>query len=317
MRHDRFFTCSIGETSNKHQLKQLANGAPAGGLSVIFDSNYRSRWKSKVLELLEHLRQPCVTNIEVQWQGQTDEGQEVFTSQAPKIIRSLFNGMRLTVYRFIHNCQQATLTAKINEQEFNTTIFSNKLTESEGRILHCLTARAIIDDYEKGFLHSDPIESELIKSQAKQDLIELSIKYSVVSSLTSFVAIEERDGNDLQPGVRLLDVMLEQDNDLLPYIGWDGERTNLEIVKEKLVNGKRALNSASVAASLELSEELEALCQKISYRAGGEEKSDLMFTLIDIYRSRCKLEDKARELERQMRRGRKEDFSSEKEDSAL
>ena len=305
MRQDRFFTCSIGDTSNKHQLKHLANQAPAGGLSVIFDSNYRSRWKSKVLQLLEHIRQPCVTNIDVQWEGKVDDQQEVFTSQAPKIIRSLFSGMRLTVYRFIQNCHQATLKAKINEQEFSTTIFRNKMTESRGTILHCLTARAIIQDYENGFLHPDQAESELIKTKYKQDLIDLSIKYSVVSSLTSFVAIEERDGQDLHPGVRLLDVMREQDKDLLPYIGWDGERSKLEILKEKLVNGKRELIGASVATSLRLAEELESISREVSYRAASEEKSEVILTLIDIYRSRCKLEDKAKDLERQMQRGTK------------
>lgn len=200
MRHDRFFTCSIGDTSNKHNLKQLANQANGGGLNTVFDSNYRSRWKSKILQILEHIHQPCVTNISIDWHGTIDAQQEKFTNQAPNIIRSLFSGMRLTVYRFIQNCHKATLTAMIDNQEFVTSVFSNKITESKGRILHCLTARAIIQDYENGLLHEDESENELIKKQYKQDLIELSIKHSVVSSFTSFVAIEERDGQEIQPG---------------------------------------------------------------------------------------------------------------------
>jgi poly [ADP-ribose] polymerase len=200
MRHDRLFTCSIGDTSNKHNLKQLANGANGGGLSTVFDSNYRSKWKIKVLHILEQIHQPCITNISIDWDGTVNSGQEKFLHQAPKIIRSLFNGMRLTVYRFIENCHKATLTAMINDQEFVTSVFSNKITETKGRILHCLTARAIIQDYENGLLHNDESENELIKNQNKQDLIELSTKYSVVSSFTSFVAIEERDGQALEPG---------------------------------------------------------------------------------------------------------------------
>ena len=88
------------------------------------------------------------------------------------------------VYRSIQHCHQATLAAKINEQEFHATIFMNKITESQGRVLHCLTARAIIQDYENGFLHPEQAESELIKTKYKQDLIDLSIKYSVVNSVT-------------------------------------------------------------------------------------------------------------------------------------
>lgn len=203
MRYDRVFACAIGDVANKHGLKQLARGTRGGGLLTIFDSNYRSRWKTKVSTLLEHIRQPCVTNISIEWHGSTDEEQK-FNTQAPKMIRSLFNGMQLNVYRFIQNCHKATLTATIDEQEFVTTVFSNPMTTNKGRILHCLTARAIIDDYENGLIHVNETENELFKIQRKQDLIDLSINYSVVSPYTSFVAIEERDlktqKQSLEPG---------------------------------------------------------------------------------------------------------------------
>jgi poly [ADP-ribose] polymerase len=144
------------------------------------------------LNILEHVQQPCVTSISIDWHGHLDEEQK-FNMQAPKMIRSLFNGMRLSVYRFIQNCHKATLTATIDGQEFVTTVFSSPMTTTNGRILHCLTARAIIDDYDNGILHVDESENELIKVQYKRDLIDLSIQHSVVSAYTSFVAIEERD----------------------------------------------------------------------------------------------------------------------------
>ena len=203
MRRDRLFTCSIGKVANKHGLKQLANGANAGGLTTIFDSNYRSKWKKKVLNILEQVRQPCVTSISINWHGHVNEEQR-FNMQSPKMIRSLFNGMRLTIYRFIENCHKATLTATIDGQEFVTTVFSSKMTTTRGCILHCLTTRSIIDDYENGLLDVDESENELIKLQYKRDLIDLSVKHSVVSAYTSFVAIEERhvkgDINSRQPG---------------------------------------------------------------------------------------------------------------------
>jgi hypothetical protein len=313
MRYDRLFTCSIGDISNKHNLKQLSNQANGGGLTTIFDSNYRSRWKTKVLQILEHIHQPCVTNISIDWHGTIDNQKEIFTNQAPKIIRSLFNGMRLTVYRFIQNCHKATLTARINNQEFITSVFSNKITETKGRILHCLTARAIIQDYENGLLDNDESENELIKKQYKQDLIDLSIKYSVVSSFTSFVAIEERDGEALEPGVRVLDVMLEHDIDLLPYIGWDGDRSQIDLIKEKLINAKRLFDSASISNKIQLTNEYENLCKNISYRSGGDAKYDLMLTIIDTYRTILKEKEKTRELEEKMRDGKMKNFSKDDE----
>ena len=192
MRRDRLFTCSIGNIANKHVLKQLANGAGGGGLTTMFDSNYRSKWKTKVLNILENVQQPCVTSLSIDWHGRVDENQK-FNMQAPKIIRSLFNGMRLTIYRFIQNCHKATLRAFIDDEEFVTTVFSSAMTKTKGRILHCLTARAIIDDYEDGLLEMDESENELIKVQCKRDLIDLSIQHSVISNYTSFVAIEERE----------------------------------------------------------------------------------------------------------------------------
>ncbi|CAF4227906.1 unnamed protein product [Rotaria sp. Silwood2] len=300
MRHDRLFTCSIGDSSNKHNLRQLSNGINGGGLITIFDSNYRSRWKTKVIQILEHIHQPCVTNISIDWHGTIDHQQEKFTNQAPKTIRSLFNGMHLTVYRFVQNCYKATLTATINNQEYVTNVFSNKITETKGRILHCLTARAIIQDYENGLLHNDECENTLIKKQYKQDLIELSIKYSVVSSFTSFVAIEERDGQEFEHGVRLLDVILENDIDLLPYIGWDGDKSQIDIIKDKLINAKLLFDNASITNKIDLVNEYENLCQKISYRSGSDAKYDLMLTIIDTYRITLKENNKARKLEEKM-----------------
>lgn len=52
MHFDRLFTCSIADISNRHQLKQLVNQSYGRGLSTIFDSNYSSKWKTKVLQIL-------------------------------------------------------------------------------------------------------------------------------------------------------------------------------------------------------------------------------------------------------------------------
>ncbi|CAF3278969.1 unnamed protein product, partial [Rotaria sp. Silwood2] len=304
MRRDRLFTCAIGNVANKHGLKQLANGASGGGLTTIFDSNYRSRWKTKVLNILEHVRQPCVTSISIDWHGHLDEEQK-FNIQAPKIIRSLFNGMRLSVYRFIQNCHKATLTATIDGHEFVTTVFSSTMTTTKGRILHCLTARAIIDDYDNGLMYVDESENELFRIQYKQDLIDLSIKHSVISTYTSFVAIEERDTKTdmqtLRPGVRLLDVMLGRDVDLLPCMGWDGDVSSFASIKQKLIDERISLESASIQRKKETIVDIENLCEKISYRAGGDAKFDMMMTIIRTYRYSLNEHDKADELENKMR----------------
>ena len=45
------------------------------------------------------------------------------------------------------------------DQEFVTTVFTNTMTTTRGRLLHCLAARAIIDDYDNGLLDADESEN--------------------------------------------------------------------------------------------------------------------------------------------------------------
>ncbi|CAF3654376.1 unnamed protein product [Rotaria sp. Silwood1] len=304
MCRDRLFTCAIGNVANKHNLKRLTRGANGGGLTTIFDSNYRSKWKTKVQNILEHIRQPCVTSISIDWHDSSLDVQQKFNNQAPKMIRSLFNGMKLTVYRFIRNCHKATLTATINGQEFVTTVFSSTVTMTKGRILHCLTARAIIDDFDNGILHIDESENELIKIQYKRDLIDLSIKYSVISPYTSFIAIEKRDNTQThQTGVRLVNVMVDRDIDLLPYIGWDGDMSHLTSIKQKLINARISLESASILSKKDSIVDIEKFCEKISYRSGDDAKFDMMMTIIRAYHYSFNEPEKANQIEDKMRNG--------------
>jgi hypothetical protein len=186
-------------------------------------------------------------------------------------------------------------------QEFVTTVFSSTMTTTRGRILHCLTTRVIIDDYDNGLLDVDESENELIKIQYKRDLIDLSIKHSVVSAYTSFVAIEERnvktDLERVRVSVRLLEVMLERDVDLLPYMGWDGDASNLTLIKQQLFDARISLECASIQSKKEIVADIEKLCQKISYRAGGDAKFGTMMTIIRTYRYSLNEYDKADELE--------------------
>ncbi|CAF4353623.1 unnamed protein product, partial [Rotaria sp. Silwood2] len=302
MCRDRLFTCAIGNVANKHNLKRLTRGANGGGLTTIFDSNYRSKWKTKVQNILEHIQQLCVTSISIDWHDSSLDVQQKFNNQAPKMIRSLFNGMKLTVYRFIRSCHKATLTATINGQEFITTVFSSTVTMTKGRILHCLTARAFIDDFDNGILHIDESENELIKIQYKRDLIDLSIKYSVISPYTSFITIEERDNTQThQTGVCLVNVMVDRDIDLLPYIGWDGDMSHLTSMKQKLINARISLESASILSKKDSIVDIEKFCEKISYRSGDEAKFDMMMTIIRTYHYSFNEPEKANQIEDKMR----------------
>lgn len=102
--------------------------------------------------------------------------------------------------------------------------------------------------------------------------------------------------------------MLENDVDLLPYIGWEGDRSRIDLLKEKLIDGKRLFDSASISHKIQLINEYENLCKNISYRSGGDAKYELMLTLIDTYNTVLKEKGKAQELEEKMIEGETENF---------
>ncbi len=97
--------------------------------------------------------------------------------------------------------------------------------------------------------------------------------------------------------------MLERDVDLLPYMGWDGDVSNLTLIKQKLVDARISLECASIQGKQETIADIEKLCQKISYRAGGDAKFGIMMTIIRTYRYSLNEYDKADELQDKMRKG--------------
>ncbi len=104
-------------------------------------------------------------------------------------------------------------------------------------------------------------------------------------------------------GVRLLDVMLDRDVDLLSYIRWDGDVSHVNLIKQKLIDMRISLESASIQRKKESIIDIEKLCEQISYRAGEDAKFDIMMTMIRTYRYSLHEQDKADELEHTMRNG--------------
>ncbi|CAF4902952.1 unnamed protein product, partial [Rotaria sp. Silwood1] len=110
--------------------------------------------------------------------------------------------------------------------------------------------------------------------------------------------------------VHLLDVMHDRDVDLLPYIGWDGNISNLDIIKQKLIDARISLESTSIQSKKESIVDMEKLCEKISYRAGGDAKFNLMMTVIRTYRYTLNEYEKANEIENKMQSDLKNEMIS-------
>ena len=97
--------------------------------------------------------------------------------------------------------------------------------------------------------------------------------------------------------------MAEHHSDLLPYMKWDGDTSNITVIKQKLIDGRISLECASIQRKKETVTDLEELSQRVSYRVGGDAKFGIMMTIIRTYRYSLNQYDKANELEDKMQNG--------------
>ena len=233
---NRLFSCSIGDSANNHLLKLIST--ITGGSYEGFDVKYQSKWLDKLNEIMDKCIQPAaVKNIKIEWQNYDSK-----SIQAPAKINALFNGRRVVAYGFISNCFNATLKAEINGVEVSTVVSCPELCITKGTILHKLTAKALIDDWQYGILcDNDQVKNDLLRSKLKENIIKLSQEHNITSQYTSFLAIEDRTEQEKRKIYSKLedsttpsiDLLLDKDEDtcqidILPYVGYYEQVNDLD-----------------------------------------------------------------------------------------
>ncbi|NXJ11809.1 PARP4 polymerase, partial [Odontophorus gujanensis] len=217
--HTRLFTCGVGSTANRHMLRSLSQyGA---GAFEYFDSKAKYNWDAKIQSQVSRIFSPGCSSVSIKWQQFDINAPKPL--QAPAQIQSLFTNERLLVYGFVPHCTQATLRAIINDQELQTVVSTTELQKTTGTVLHKLTARAFIRDYEDGILHENETEHEMKKQTLKNMIIHLSLENSIITQFTSFVAVEKRDANEICSVdiPNILEIIAQEDVDFLPYMNWE------------------------------------------------------------------------------------------------
>uniref|UniRef100_G1MGA1 Poly [ADP-ribose] polymerase n=1 Tax=Ailuropoda melanoleuca TaxID=9646 RepID=G1MGA1_AILME len=229
VQHTRLFSCGIGSTANRHILRTLSQyGA---GVFEYFNSKSKHSWKKQIEDQMTRLHSPSCHSVSIKWQQLSTDAPEPL--QAPAQVQSLFHNERLLVYGFIPHCTQATLCALIQEKEFSTVVATTELQKTTGTMIHKLTARALIRDYEDGILHENETNHEMKKQILKSLIIKLSKENSLITQFTSFVAVEKRDGKEPpSPNIpNILELIAEEDVDFLPYISWQEEQPDTSVAQ--------------------------------------------------------------------------------------
>ncbi|KAE8299772.1 Poly [ADP-ribose] polymerase 4 [Larimichthys crocea] len=220
--HSRLFTCGLSPTANRHMLRALAQAG--GGAFEFFDTKTKHTWAEKVARQVKRMASPGCSSVSVKWQQFNPTAPPPV--QAPKQLHALFSDCHTLVYGFVPHCTQATLLGNLSGQELKTMVSTSELQKTRGTFLHKLTARALIRDYEDGTLDTNEAEHEGKKAELKHFIIELSKEFSILSQLTSFVAIEERDSEQTEGFTDIPKLIAEEDVDFLPYVSWISTRNH-------------------------------------------------------------------------------------------
>ncbi|KAK2175772.1 hypothetical protein NP493_708g00019 [Ridgeia piscesae] len=216
-----FLRCRVQATANRHLLRRLAQ-AGAGAYET-FDAATKYKWEERVTRQLSKAGQPSLSSVSVSWQQFDTDAAPL---QAPSHVTSLFSGSRQVIYGLVSNCTQAELKAVIDNQEISTMVSTTELNITTGKILHQLTARAAIRDWEEGVLADSRTEHEVTKKNRKNLILQLSTKYSIVTQFTSFVAVEKREEGETfrgPCGPSIAELVQRESVDTLKYVAWDDD----------------------------------------------------------------------------------------------
>ncbi|CAL1538041.1 unnamed protein product [Lymnaea stagnalis] len=236
--HNRVFSFGVSATCNSYTLKALSR--VSGGSFEFFNTKTKSKWEPKVKTQINKASQPGLTAVAVEWRQYDDNLPPPV--QAPRQITAMFNGSRQVIYGYVPNCTMATLTASVGGQQASTVVSTSELSITEGHLVHRLTARAVIRDWEDGVLSSDRTGHELAKMDMKNYIIDLSKEYSIVTQFTSFIAVEKREENEketLPSGPKIQELVDQENVDILQYMGWTKSLEGDDIPLDSLLQDLR------------------------------------------------------------------------------
>ncbi|MFC1947871.1 VIT domain-containing protein [Chloroflexota bacterium] len=205
----RLFTVGIGSGPNEYFIKQLASRT--SGASEMVNPN--ERIEDKVLRLFAKVSSSnLVQNLNVNWNA------DVITSHIPQIIYaketvSLFAKMRDDT----GIPENVRISGEINSRKHEWVVDIDT-TETESSPLPQLWARSVIQKLEESAGYaSGSRQLRRKQSNVKQEIIDVSTRYGIISGETSYVAEEIRPDSEKSTGeivLRKVPVMLTT--------GWGG-----------------------------------------------------------------------------------------------
>ena len=211
---NRIFSFGIGPACSSHLVKGLARAT--GGAAEFITTG--ERIDDKVLRTFSRLASPMVSEVSIDW-----DGAEVQTlAELPPV----FDGDVLAVFGRAPGRAPArvTLSCTTASGPKSWKVAVPPPTEASGqdRVIATMWARRTIQSLEEvnnlGSARSRPA----VKSREREMVVNLSKEFGLLSSLTTFIAVEHRtveERNEGRPALRRVPVMLAA--------GWGGVEAGL------------------------------------------------------------------------------------------
>ena len=171
----RLFTVSIGSAPNSFFMRKSAQF----GRGTVTTIRSQSEVMDKITALFSQLENPILRDIQITWPGNVE------TEQYPQRIPDLYLGEPLVV----HSKSGVTegtikITGELSNEEWSRNMAFPESTNIQGQAT--IWANKKIEHLIDSMITGTPEE------QVKPEVTSLALKHKLVSSYTSFVAIEEQ-----------------------------------------------------------------------------------------------------------------------------
>ena len=194
----RLFSFGVGSSVNRFLLESMAE-AGRGRCEYI---PLNEDTKKVVSEFYGRIRNPLWTDIRIDWDGM--EVSELYPAQIP----DLFSKTPVLVVGKYKSSgkKNITITGNVNGKQYSQTLNVNFPAKSKAnKVLSILWARKKIHELESG----RNFNYYSISEEVKQQIINLALKFKLLTRFTSMVAVERDIITDSKLASRTVDIPVE------------------------------------------------------------------------------------------------------------
>lgn len=185
----RVFTIGIDTAVNENFLKRLAV-LGAGTASFVVPGE---ALEEALIKVSREIGNPVMTDITIK-----SENNEIISEEiAPNKIPDLFSNRTVSVFFKANKAGNISVSGKLDNNEiYNSNVVGKSI---ENNAIPKLWAKYKIFDLEDKFRIAN---SEGQKERAKKQIINLSVKYSILTKFTAFIAVDESEQSDSKSELR-------------------------------------------------------------------------------------------------------------------